>query len=116
MAQGLFVLSMDSYTGVDDGAPAIAQTTLLRQNVPNPFNPTTLISINGGVPGIHTLEVFDVNGRLIRTLFQGEMDGGNRDITWDGMDNAGQATGSGAYFYRLTGPNTSDQKKMLLIR
>ncbi len=118
MAQGLFVLSMNSYTGVDGegGAPLAAPTVLLRQNVPNPFNPTTVISMNGEAAGVHTLEVFDVNGRLIRTLFHGEMDGANREITWDGMDNAGHATGSGAYFYRLIGPNSNDQKKMVLIR
>lgn len=74
----------------------------LFQNTPNPFNPATRISFDLPAPADVTLEVFDVNGKRIRTLFDGHRDRGVHSETWDGTDSRGNRVSSGVYFYRLT--------------
>ena len=85
----------------------------LAQNSPNPFNPTTTISFTVVDKGNVTLNVYDANGRLVRTLANGVSDVGTHELTWDGRDNAGTTVGSGVYFYRLTAGKYSESKKMV---
>lgn len=87
------------------------------QNRPNPFNPSTTIEF--AVPenaGPVTLAVYDVSGRLVRTLASGSLAAGSHQRVWDGRDTAGRTVGSGAYFYRLSGPGFSEARKMILMK
>jgi len=89
----------------------------LHQNTPNPFNPTTVIQYDmppGG--GTAKLQVFDVSGRLVRTLVDGFVEGGERFTEWSGRDGRGAAVASGVYFYRLTAPGFSETRKMVLLK
>jgi hypothetical protein len=89
----------------------------LRQNFPNPFNPTTTISFvvpDGGANV--TLRVYDSSGRLVRTLADGYQPSGVREVSWHGRNDEGQAVPSGVYFYKLTGPSFSNTRKMVLLR
>jgi len=101
-------------TGVEDAVtPAQFE---LAQNSPNPFNPTTTISYY--IPGhAHvTLDVFDVNGRYVKTLVNTHMSGGAHEAVWNGTDVNGKAVSSGLYMYRLRTGETSISRKMLLVR
>jgi len=69
----------------------------LFQNHPNPFNPSTTISYALPVDAHVTLEVYDVVGRRVGQLVEGNMSAGYHDATFDAS-----ALASGAYFYRLT--------------
>ncbi len=89
----------------------------LFQNVPNPFNPMTTISYevpDGG--GLVTVEVYDVNGRHVRTLVDGFQSQGVQSIEWDGTDDSGRQMATGVYFYRMAGPGTEASRKMLLLK
>jgi parallel beta-helix repeat protein len=92
----------------------------LGQNSPNPFNPTTVISYD--VPaaagtGVHVLlNVYDVAGRLVRTLVDRSDVPGAYKVVWDGTDNRGQAVGTGVYFYRIEAGSFRATKKMLLLK
>jgi flagellar hook assembly protein FlgD len=70
--------------------------------------------------GFVTLEIFDVSGRKVATLVGKELTPGEYAVQWNGRNDAGQAVGSGMYFYRLevSGKETSFQqtRKMLLVR
>jgi hypothetical protein len=88
----------------------------LRQNVPNPFNPSTDISFNLSQPTFVTLSVYSVTGRMIATLLQAQLDPGNHVVPWNGHDRFGQAVGSGVYFYRLQTDDSFVTRKMLLLR
>jgi len=89
----------------------------LRQNVPNPFNTSTTISFNvPGGGGEVSLQVYDASGRLVKTLVDGYQPSGARAVSWDGRNGQGQPLASGIYFYRLTGPEVSESKKMFLYR
>ncbi|MEN8006566.1 MAG: GEVED domain-containing protein [Candidatus Krumholzibacteriota bacterium] len=109
-----FALFEDFVTPVPDDVPL---KTGLRGNIPNPFNPSTVIHYvmpEGG--GEVKLEVFDARGRLVRTLIDGFVDGGAREVTWYGRDNRGVDMPSGVYFYRLVLPDGDEAMKMLLLR
>jgi hypothetical protein len=89
----------------------------LRQNVPNPFGPSTTISFqvpDGG--GDVTLRIYDASGRLVRTLVDGHEPSGARGVSWDGRDDQGRPLASGIYFYRLTAPTFSESRKMFLLK
>jgi hypothetical protein len=89
----------------------------LQQNVPNPFNPVTKIAFDvpsGGA--IVALRIYDVSGRLVRTLVDGYKPAGTRSVSWYGRDDQGRPVASGIYFYHLTAPSFSERKKMVLFK
>ncbi len=87
------------------------------QNHPNPFNPTTTIDYDvpsGG--GKVTIRIYDVGGRLVRTLLDRAETPGRKTITWDGMSNNGQTVATGVYFYRMTAPGFEKTLKMIMMK
>jgi FlgD Ig-like domain len=90
--------------------------TLLLQNVPNPFNPITTIRFTLVDRSHATIAVFDIAGRHVRTLVDDTRAAGSHEVTWDGRDARGDAVSSGLYFYRLTTPDFTTSKKMLLLK
>ena len=94
-------------------------TYLLSANYPNPFNPSTFVTLRvSGAPRGHRarLEVFDVEGRLVCRLFDGELNDGNYTMRWDGTSASGVAVSSGTYFCRMTGPGGMVTRQMVLLR
>ncbi len=69
----------------------------LSQNYPNPFNPSTDISFTLPSKSLVTLKVFDIMGREVATLFNGELSAGNHNQRWNAANMS-----SGVYFYRLS--------------
>ena len=105
----------DILSAVEDGI--VPTRFAMAQNHPNPFNPSTTISF--AVPenaGLVTLAIFDVSGRLVRTLESGSLGAGTYTREWNGRDNLGRAVSSGTYFYRLAGNSFSEARKMILIQ
>lgn len=99
----------------DDTAPVVINE--LKQNYPNPFNPTTTISLSlkdASLPA--SLQIFDLRGRLVRTLFQGIPFGQRMELVWDGKDSQGRACGSGIYHYRLRSGDFVQTRKMILMK
>ncbi len=93
-------------------------STKLFQNYPNPFNPSTRITYSVGTYGRTSLRVFDLLGREFATLVDEAKPPGEFSVIWDGRRDDKQSSDapSGVYFYRLTTDNTSQVKKMLLVR
>ena len=98
--------------------PAVAATgqSRLRQNVPNPFNPSTRVFFVLGTPVDVRLGVFDLRGREVRRLADGPLSAGEHGITWDGCDGAGRLLASGTYLLRLQAGPESMSAKMTLLR
>ena len=89
----------------------------LAQNFPNPFNPETTIRFDLADPARVTLTVYDAAGQTVRTLVDGEHFGaGNYRRIWDGLNQNGEAVGSGVYFYELKAGAFNSMKKMTLVR
>jgi flagellar hook assembly protein FlgD len=89
---------------------------MLLGNAPNPFNPKTEIRFRLAGDGPVTLRVYDLAGRLVRTLVDGPVEAGLHAVAWDGRDHTGREQPSGAYFYRLSGRSTDQTGKMMLVR
>jgi hypothetical protein len=101
--------------GVDPGTVAGLQFAL-RQNSPNPFGAATTIRWVVPNDGTVTLRVFDVAGRLVRTLVNESVAAGPGAVVWDGRDGAGKRLSSGVYFYRLDAADRTVTKKSLLLK
>jgi len=109
-------ISNAAATGIDT-EPVVPGKFALYQNVPNPFNPTTTIRYDVPAGGGHvSLMIYDVNGRLVRTLVDREDAPGEKTVNWDGKDDRGMAASSGVYFYRLVTPGLTETKKMAFIQ
>lgn len=99
----------------------VAEVTLpegfaLDQNYPNPFNPTTTISYS--LPSVTsvTLEIYNVLGQRVITLVDQTQGAGQYQVDWNSTDQSGNAVASGVYFYRLSTPELTLSKKMLLLK
>ena len=88
----------------------------LNQNYPNPFNPSTEISFSLRSAENVKLEIFNVQGRKVRTLIEAPMAAGEHTIQWDGRSESGNRVASGVYMYRLQAGEFTDSKKMTLVK
>lgn len=101
-------------TSVAESAPIVRNT--LEQNFPNPFNPITTIAFSVAENSHVLLAIYDVRGRLVRTLMNEPRGVGSYHVVWDGKTGAGTRASSGVYFYRLTAGRFKSTKKMLLLK
>lgn len=102
--------------GVEIASGATLRFTL-HQNAPNPAGgPGTRIAFSLPHREQATLRVFDVQGRLVRTLVKGQLEGGSHVVTWDGQNDKGQSVSTGVYFYRLTAGEDTATRKLTYLR
>jgi len=95
-----------------DSQPQVPHEFVLNQNYPNPFNPTTQVKFSVAVAGPATVEMFDILGQKIQTLFNENAEPGKYyNLQVDGANMA-----SGVYFYRLQSGARLDTRKMLLLK
>jgi LruC domain-containing protein/uncharacterized repeat protein (TIGR01451 family) len=83
----------------------------LNQNYPNPFNPTTKISFSLPKGEFVTVKIFDMLGKEVAQLVNGELKAGNYEYQFNGSSLA-----SGIYFYRINTANFTDTKRMTLVK
>ena len=83
----------------------------LEQNYPNPFNPSTTIKFNLAANGLTTLKIYNVIGREVATLVNGQVEEGPHEITFDATNLP-----SGVYFYTLSSGSFKETQKMILMR
>ena len=105
-------------TGVDDDflPPAPAGTRLLPV-YPNPFNPSTTIRFDLPQAAQVDLGIYDIRGRLVKTLARAEtFPTGRHLINWNGTDNSGSAMASGVYLLKLVSEGEVRTQRMTLLR
>jgi hypothetical protein len=91
-------------------------STRLDQNTPNPFNPTTSITFVVPTARDARVTIYDVEGRRVKTLFNGRASGGVNNLTWDATNDNGEKVGSGVYYYMLVAGNHRETRKMVLLK
>jgi hypothetical protein len=109
------VLTVTDPTAVEGGMPVYRE--IRHSSYPNPFNPAVTISFT--VPdgeGQARVEVFDVNGRRVKTLFEGKLGVGPHTREWDGTNQNGDNVTSGVYLYRITVGDRTVSGKMVLTK
>ncbi len=95
----------------------VPRVAYLSQAFPNPLNPGTSIAFGLPSPGGHvTLRIYDVSGRLVRTLANEEFPAGRHSTHWDGRDASGAHVSSGVYFYRLEAPGFRATGKSMVLK
>jgi hypothetical protein len=88
----------------------------LDQNYPNPFNPTTTIRFALPNDSKVSMKIYDVLGREVRTLINGDVAAGTNAIEWNGKNNFGTSVASGMYIYRIEAGSFVATKKMMLLK
>ncbi|MBN1756651.1 lamin tail domain-containing protein, partial [bacterium] len=110
--------------GINNSSTAVAWTRAtkpsrikLYQNNPNPFNASTSIQLSvTGKPIEAKLEILNLQGNLVRLLFQGVLNPGNTSFTWNGLDQCGKTVGGGLYFCRFHSEDQEKSAKMLFLK
>ena len=95
---------------------SIPKEYILHQNYPNPFNPSTNISFTLKKEEFVSIDIYDVNGMHVISLFNGKKDIGTHLIKWGGRDKNDDLIAAGQYFYQLRTISSSDVMKMLFIK
>jgi len=83
---------------------------------PNPFNPTVQITYTVPKPGRVLIQVWDVAGRLVRTLEDAQRAKGTYQAMWNGNNDAGAMVASGVYFCRMSVGSAAMTHKLMLLR
>ncbi len=104
--------------GIQDAPPAdlVPHTTRLMPSTPNPFCRQTVVRFDLAQPGDVKLAVYDVGGRLVRTLARGPHVPMRYALTWDGRDETGRVVPSGAYFMKLATGDRSEIRRLVHVR
>jgi len=110
------ILTVGTPAGVDDNNPAVPLSYSLGQNYPNPFNPTTTVAYSIERKGQVNVSIYNILGQKVYNLVDREMEPGNYQATWEGIDTFGSEVASGIYFYKMTSNNYVETRKMLLMR
>jgi hypothetical protein len=96
------------------GGLAVPTKVSLFQNFPNPFNPSTTVRYVISEKGTVRLCIYDVLGRIVRQLLDGEPSPGAYEMTWDGRDEQGHQVASGVYLYQLQFHSSTNRPPLLL--
>jgi len=97
--------------------PAVPAPVRLLANRPNPFNPMTriLFEVEAALPV--TLRIYDVHGRLVRTLLEGmSYDAGRHFVDWNGSDDTGGRVAAGIYVCRVQAGDHASSRTMTLVK
>ncbi len=105
----------------DPNAPVSVETPRpltveLRASAPNPFTDRTTVTFDLPRRESASLRVFDVTGRVVRTLASGEMEAGTHRAVWDGRNDGGATVEAGLYFYRLDAGTVSATRRVAFVR
>jgi hypothetical protein len=98
------------------GSQTLPQVFAVRPNYPNPFNPSTTISFDLPRDSVVRVSVYDLDGRLVRTLLNEQRGAGSHQVEWNGQDGSGQQVASGTYLFRVNSGTFESTHKMLLVK
>jgi len=119
-AEGVRNLLQNLLPGLNPALPnaddAVPLKTASLAAYPNPFNPSTVISYNLPVAGAATLELFNLKGQKVKTLFSGIQLAGAHSVSYNGLDEDGRGVGSGVYLLRLKHPQGVINKKITMVK
>ena len=108
-------VNMLTHVEIGDLAP-LPDRFGLEQNMPNPFNPSTVIGYQLTEAGDVRLAIYSVLGQEVRVLVNRRQEAGSFTATWDGRDAQGRRVASGIYLYRLQAGDFTAVKRMLLLK
>jgi hypothetical protein len=96
-------------------AKVIPTEYALKQNFPNPFNPSTSMALDLPEASDYKLTIYNIAGQVVKT-YAGHSEAGTLTITWDGTNNVGGKVASGVYFYKADAGKFNATRKMVLMK
>ncbi len=104
-------------TGSNPTEPSdLVLITSLKSVFPNPFNPETTIEYSMKENGNVSLDIFNLKGQIVRTLFTGEMVKGTHKLVWDGKNNSGNSCGTGIFVLKMKAGKYTTVKKITILK
>ncbi len=103
-------------TAIFDHGTQLPGNFELSHNFPNPFNPSTALSVALPEPRHVVLDIYNLLGQRVRRLYDGPAPAGYLDLMWDGRDGSGRKVGSGVYFYKVEAGDFRQVRKMVLLK
>lgn len=110
------ILTIDTVTVVHDDVDAAPHVSALAGIYPNPFNPRVTIEFVLSEAGAAELAIYDLGGRLVRTVSSGPHEAGRHQASWDGLDNTNRHMPTATYICRLRTAHGSQTRKLTLAR
>jgi len=115
--EGLLIVAYAPSANVStDVEITIPNGVSLEQNYPNPFNPSTVFEYILPTQSTVQITIYDLYGRMVQKLVNGERNSGRHLVYWNGEDENGFPVSTGVYFYRIKTPIYSKSRKMILLR
>jgi hypothetical protein len=99
-----------------DATDAGALVLRLHGTSPNPFAANTAIAFSVGRDSDVQLRIYDLSGRVVRTVLERQLAPGRHQVVWDGTDATGRHVAAGIYFMRLRAGSFEARKKLVLLR
>ena len=113
---GLYYVSDELTTKDEDDTEIIPITYLLHQNYPNPFNPITSLRYDLPEDGIVNITVYDIMGRIVKTLVNNSQTAGYKSIQWNATNDRNEVVSAGLYLYTIQAGEFRQTKKMVLLK
>jgi len=111
--EGAFVLEN---TSLSIDGEIVPEVFALHQNYPNPFNPVTSLRYDLPEDGLVNITVYDMIGRLVKTLVNSPQTAGYKSIRWNATNNRNEPVSAGLYLYTIHAGEFRKTKKMVLLK
>jgi DNA-binding beta-propeller fold protein YncE len=113
---GVYHYAADYSSVSDDPKSVVPSGYVLKQNYPNPFNPDTKIEFTIPASEHVSVNVYNLEGRLVKTLIDQEMRSGQHVVRWDGTNQVGTKVATGMYIYQLKTNSTVLHRRMTFVK
>ena len=114
-AGDFMIRAVVSYVGIEEEKLCTSERVILNQNFPNPILNETAISYALPEEMNVELKVYDITGKLVRTLVDAIQSPGLKKVVWDRKNRNGETISSGIYFYRLSIDESSSFTKIMAV-
>ena len=115
-SNGVYLYTADYSSVSDDPKSVVPSGYVLKQNYPNPFNPDTRIEFTIPASEQVSVNVYNLEGRLVKTLVDQEMRSGQHVVRWDGTNQVGTKVATGMYIYQLKTNSTVLNRRMTFVK
>jgi len=88
----------------------------LHNAYPNPFNPITTLRYDLPEDALVNITIYDMMGRVVRTMVNSEQNAGNKSVQWNATNNKGEPVSAGVYLYSIQAGEFRQTKKMILLK
>ena len=111
----VFDISLDDAVGINE-TQLFPEQVKLFPNYPNPFNPVTTLRYDLLEDALVNITIYDMMGRVVKTLIDDQQTAGYRSTQWDATNDAGQPVSAGLYLYTIQAGEFRQTKKMVLLK